>query len=88
MRFVMNTMTLLFCNHIYCVESVHPMVKVDQDNSRSMLACFSHTFSKGITALLALGILDQIQEQGITKRLLDMEHNSPEYLHLLVEALR
>lgn len=44
--------------------------------------------SVGITALLALGILDQIQEQGITKSLLDMEHNSPEYLHVLVEALR
>lgn len=42
----------------------------------------------GITALLALGILDNIQELGLTKPLLEMEHNSAEYLHALVEALR
>lgn len=45
-------------------------------------------YSAGITALLALGILEQIQEQGMTKPLLEMEHNSPEYLHTLIEALR
>lgn len=43
---------------------------------------------QGLTALLALGILEQLQEQGISRRLLDMEHNSPEYLHTLVESLR
>ena len=43
---------------------------------------------EGITALLALGILDNIQEQKITKPLLEMEHNSSEYLHILVESLR
>ncbi|KJA25753.1 hypothetical protein HYPSUDRAFT_37218 [Hypholoma sublateritium FD-334 SS-4] len=43
---------------------------------------------QGITALLALGILESIQEQGLSKPLLEMEHNSPEYLHTLIEALR
>ncbi|KAF8349778.1 gamma-glutamyltranspeptidase [Amanita rubescens] len=43
---------------------------------------------QGITALIALGILDSLQEQGIIKPLLEMEHNSPEYLHVLIEALR
>lgn len=43
---------------------------------------------QGITALIALGILDNIQEQGVIKPLLEMEHNSPEYLHTLIEALR
>lgn len=43
---------------------------------------------QGITALLALGILEQIQEQGKIRPLLEMEHNSPEYLHTLIEALR
>ncbi|KAF9455036.1 gamma-glutamyltranspeptidase [Macrolepiota fuliginosa MF-IS2] len=43
---------------------------------------------QGITALLALGILEQIQEQDLAKPLLEMEHNSPEYLHTLIEALR
>jgi len=42
----------------------------------------------GITALLALGILEQIQEQGLGKPLSELEHNSPEYLHTLIEALR
>uniref|UniRef100_A0A8H7Y9Z4 Gamma-glutamyltranspeptidase n=1 Tax=Psilocybe cubensis TaxID=181762 RepID=A0A8H7Y9Z4_PSICU len=43
---------------------------------------------QGITALLALGILESIQEQGLSKPLSEMEHNSPEYLHTLIEALR
>ncbi|KAL4069893.1 nucleophile aminohydrolase [Scleroderma yunnanense] len=43
---------------------------------------------QGITALLALGILEQMQEQGKIKPLLEMEHNSSEYLHALIEALR
>lgn len=37
---------------------------------------------------MALGILENIQEQGLIDNLLKMEHNSAEYLHTLVEALR
>lgn len=48
----------------------------------------SSKLCEGITALLALGILDNIQEQQISRPLLEMEHNSAEYLHLLVESLR
>ncbi|KAL0565403.1 hypothetical protein V5O48_016618 [Marasmius crinis-equi] len=43
---------------------------------------------QGITALIALGILESAQEQGIIKPLSEFEHNSPEYLHVLVEAMR
>ncbi|KAL1737089.1 nucleophile aminohydrolase [Schizophyllum commune] len=43
---------------------------------------------QGITALLALGLIEQMQKQGIVPDLLQMEHNSPLYLHTLVEALR
>lgn len=43
---------------------------------------------QGITALIALGILEALQEQGTIPPLLEMEHNSAEYLHVLVEALR
>ncbi|KAJ7487474.1 gamma-glutamyltranspeptidase [Mycena galericulata] len=43
---------------------------------------------QGLTALLALGILENLQEQGTIKPLLEMEHNSAEYLHVLIEALR
>ena len=42
----------------------------------------------GITALLALGILESIQEQGLARSLLEMEHNSAEYLHILIEVMR
>ena len=41
----------------------------------------------GVTALLALGILDHIQKNK-SRSLLEMEHNSSEYLHTLIEALR
>lgn len=43
---------------------------------------------QGITALIALGILESMQEQGLVKALSEMKHNSPEYLHTLIEALR
>jgi len=43
---------------------------------------------QGITALLALGILDNMEAQGKIGSLLEMEHNSPQYLHALIEALR
>lgn len=49
---------------------------------------FPSLYLTGITALLALGILDNIQEMGKVKPLLQMEHNSAEYLHTLIEALR
>ncbi|KAH0838216.1 gamma-glutamyltranspeptidase [Lanmaoa asiatica] len=50
--------------------------------------CFGLEYRSGITALLALGILEQIQAQGKTRSLLELEHNSAEYLHTLVEAMR
>ncbi|KAK7064322.1 nucleophile aminohydrolase [Favolaschia claudopus] len=43
---------------------------------------------QGLTALIALGILENLQELGIIKPLLEMEHNSAEYLHVMIEALR
>ncbi|KAG8901236.1 hypothetical protein FRB99_005462 [Tulasnella sp. 403] len=43
---------------------------------------------QGITALMALGILDVLQEEGEIRSLSSMEHNSVEYLHVLIESLR
>lgn len=37
---------------------------------------------------MALGLLEQMQEQGLIPPLLELPHNSPEYLHALIEALR
>lgn len=42
----------------------------------------------GITALVALGILEQLEAQGLVRPLYEMAHNSAEYLHTLIEALR
>ena len=42
----------------------------------------------GITALIALGILEQLEAQASTKKLHEMAHNSAEYLHTLIEVLR
>ncbi|CAD6888484.1 unnamed protein product [Tilletia controversa] len=43
---------------------------------------------QGLVALLALGILDAAQRLNIVPDLRTLEHNSPEYLHALIEALR
>ena len=42
----------------------------------------------GITALVALGILEQLEDQGLVRPLHEMVHNSAEYFHTLIEALR
>ena len=43
---------------------------------------------QGIVALIAIGILEQLQKQNKIPSLNKFEHNSPEYLHVLIEALR
>ncbi|KAH9952953.1 nucleophile aminohydrolase [Lactifluus volemus] len=43
---------------------------------------------QGITALMALGILETMREQGLVGNILEMEHNSAGYLHAIGEALR
>ncbi|EST04815.1 Gamma-glutamyltranspeptidase [Kalmanozyma brasiliensis GHG001] len=43
---------------------------------------------QGLTTLVALGILDEMQNQGKVGDLAQVQHNSTEYLHALIEALR
>ncbi|KIY50583.1 gamma-glutamyltranspeptidase [Fistulina hepatica ATCC 64428] len=43
---------------------------------------------QGITALIAIGVLEAMQVEKLIPPLSSMEHNSPEYLHALIEALR
>jgi len=55
------------------------------DDSITLYECPPN--NQGLTALIALGILDVLREQGkIDFRKLD--HNGTEYLHALIEALR
>ncbi|CAB4446275.1 unnamed protein product [Rhizophagus irregularis] len=43
---------------------------------------------QGITALIALGILEALQDQGKIPSLDSLEHNSTQYIHTLIESLR
>jgi gamma-glutamyltranspeptidase/glutathione hydrolase len=67
------------------LSSALPTDKVKLFNVQSL---YPVHLPKGLTALIALGILENLQEQGTIKPLLEMEHNSAEYLHVLIEALR
>jgi len=43
---------------------------------------------QGIVALMALGILEELQINGKMSKLTPESHNSPEYLHAIIESLR
>jgi gamma-glutamyltranspeptidase/glutathione hydrolase len=43
---------------------------------------------QGIVALMAIGIIEQLQKQNKIPPLENFEHNSAEYLHILIESLR
>ncbi|KAI5450133.1 hypothetical protein NCC49_003760 [Naganishia albida] len=43
---------------------------------------------QGLTALVALGIIEQLENLGKLDDILKLEHNSVEYLHVLIESLR
>ncbi|MCJ1471485.1 hypothetical protein MMC13_000124 [Lambiella insularis] len=43
---------------------------------------------QGIVALMALGILEELERTGKIKTFEENEHNSAEYLHAVIEALR
>ncbi|OZJ01519.1 hypothetical protein BZG36_05461, partial [Bifiguratus adelaidae] len=43
---------------------------------------------QGLTALMALGILTELQASGKIKPLAEVEHNGTEYIHAVVESLR
>ena len=43
---------------------------------------------QGIVALMALGILEELEETGKIRKFAEEEHNCTEYLHAVIEALR
>ena len=43
---------------------------------------------QGIIALIALGIIEELERAGKIRKFKEKDHNSPEYLHAVVEALR
>lgn len=56
--------------------------------NRNRTLCIFTICHLGISALIALGILEQLEIQGLVRPLDEMAHNSTEYLHALIEALR
>ncbi|KAJ2798441.1 hypothetical protein H4R20_004822 [Coemansia guatemalensis] len=42
----------------------------------------------GLAALIALGIIDTLEKERLVRPIDQMDHNSSEYLHLIIEALR
>lgn len=43
---------------------------------------------QGLTALIALGIIDALQDSGAVPDLSTLQHNGAEYLHVIIETLR
>ncbi|PWY88503.1 gamma-glutamyltranspeptidase [Aspergillus heteromorphus CBS 117.55] len=43
---------------------------------------------QGIVALMALGILEELERTGKTPKFTEAQHNSAEYLHAVIESLR
>lgn len=43
---------------------------------------------QGIVALMALGILEELEKTGKIRKFVEEEHNCTEYIHALIEALR
>ena len=43
---------------------------------------------QGLVALMALGILEELERTGKIRKFAEHEHNCPEYLHAVIESLR
>ncbi|KAK3719203.1 hypothetical protein LTR37_004422 [Vermiconidia calcicola] len=60
-----------------------------QDSSSEGIELWEHPPNgQGLVALMALGIIEQLEKDGKIKKFGQNDHNSAEYLHVLVEALR
>jgi gamma-glutamyltranspeptidase/glutathione hydrolase len=69
--------------------SVQPIsILYDTNNNQRVRIWECPPNGQGIVALMALGILEQMQKQNQIPRLETLNHNSSEYLHALIEALR
>ncbi|CDR99553.1 related to lincomycin-condensing protein lmbA [Sporisorium scitamineum] len=66
----------------------HPASAGDLDGKQGVTMYECPPNGQGLTTLVALGILDELQNQGKVGDLAKIEHNSVEYLHALIEALR
>ena len=66
----------------------HPAEAGDLEGSEGVTMYECPPNGQGLTTLVALGILDELQNQGKVADLATVEHNSAEYLHALIEALR
>lgn len=60
-----------------------------QDRPSQCVKVWEHSPNgQGIVALMALGILEELEKTGKIRKFAEEEHNSTEYIHALIEALR
>lgn len=63
--------------------------KYMEDNSAEGVELWEHPPNgQGIVALMALGIIQELEKAGTVPKFSRKDHNSAEYLHVIVEALR
>ncbi|CAO1632872.1 unnamed protein product [Sympodiomycopsis kandeliae] len=60
----------------------------EEDNKKGVTLWECPPNGQGLTALIALGVIDALQDSGVIPEVNSLEHNSAEYLHILIEALR
>lgn len=61
---------------------------VESDESQAIEIWEHPPNSQGIVALMALGILEELERTGKIRTFAQREHNCTEYLHALIESLR
>ncbi|KAI9887164.1 MAG: hypothetical protein M1823_000991 [Watsoniomyces obsoletus] len=70
--------------------SSHPSTQgSEQDNGHQGVEVWEcPPNGQGIVALMALGILEELEKTGMIRRFNERDHNSAEYLHAVIESLR
>ncbi|KAL1901863.1 hypothetical protein Sste5346_001566 [Sporothrix stenoceras] len=69
--------------------SIQAAGTTDKESAPSNLRLWEHPPNgQGIVALLAVGILEELERTGKTAPLRSMKHNSAEYLHVVISTLR
>lgn len=70
------------------VEPIHYQFRKGEAGEEAVTLYECPPNGQGLTALVALGIIEGLESSGKLEDILKTEHNSVEYLHILIESLR